>query len=170
VKRARKLFVQSRRHGDIPGSANGDTGVIRGSRPNSDRVRVENPFLKERARAVLVRAACCNEAAVISVVARICAVLCAITFAWKRICVLVQLRAQWRYAKSLHVLFFAAVRCFAMRRRASATLGLTRWRSGVRVSTSLQDYSERCSRCPRNPVVIVFVRARHRICSPYASS
>src|SRR5215813_2755962 len=69
-----------------------------------------------------------------------CAVLCAITlvpFAWKCICVLVQLHAQWRHAKSFHALFFGAVRCFAMRLRASATLELTRWRSGVRVPTSL---------------------------------
>jgi len=71
---------------------------------------------------------------------KICAVLCAITpgpFAWKRICVLVQLHAQWRCAKFFHVLFFGAVRCFAMRRRASSTLELTPWRSAVRVPTSL---------------------------------
>jgi hypothetical protein len=32
-------------------------------------------------------------------------------FAWKRICVLVQLRAQWRYAKPFHVLSFGAAEC-----------------------------------------------------------
>lgn len=75
-----------------------------------------------------------------SAVPRICVVLCAITpgpFAWKCICVPMQLRAHWRYAKSFLALFFGAAECTSLHDGAPAVLELTRWRSGVRVPTSL---------------------------------
>ena len=50
---------------------------------------------------------------------------------------LVQLHAQWRYAKSFHVLFFGAAGCTSPHDGALSVLELTRWRSGVRVPTSL---------------------------------
>ena len=41
--------------------------------------------------------------------------------------------AQWRYAKSRHVLFFDAARCTSLHDGALSVVELTRWRSGVRV-------------------------------------
>jgi hypothetical protein len=72
-----------------------------------------------------------------------CAVLC--PFAWKRICIPVQLRAQWTCAKSFHVLFFGAARCTSLPDGALSVLELTPWRSGVRVPHEPTIYQ--CSEC-----------------------
>jgi hypothetical protein len=59
------------------------------------------------------------------------------SFARKSICVRVQFRACRMGANPCHVLSLGAVECFGLPRGALSVLELTRWRSGVRVPTSL---------------------------------
>jgi len=75
---------------------------------------------------------------------------------------LVQLHAQWRHAKSFQVLFFGAVRCFAMRRRASAVLDTVEvWGSSPHEPTiSIQSLANAAFSTQRTCVAVCAITSR----------